>query len=365
MKSIFVKKEIKNKIFTNRFCDVARSGGMSVNANIILETKNLTKRFPGVVANEGVNLTVHEGEIRAIMGENGAGKSTLCNMLTGILPPTEGEIFFGGEAVHFSHPSEALNVGIRMVYQERNLIEYLTGAQSICLGLEDRRGKFFVDEKKMHQRAVTICQEIGADVPLDVPVENLSVAQQQMIEIIRAVAHDPKLLILDEPTASLGNAEVEVLFTVMRKLKQNGVAILIITHKLDEVFEISDTITILRNGKLVDTVQNGSIDRMDAVRMMLGKDVSSQFPPVHNRAQNQVVLQIDGVSDVDDRIHDVSLNVKKGEVVGIFGLLGSGRTEILECVYGLRDVKNGTISLNAETCPNKKSSKDWWKKAYF
>lgn len=332
---------------------------------VALELRGLTKRFPGVVANEDIHMVIEKGEIRAIMGENGAGKSTLCNMITGILPPTEGELFFEGEKREFHHPKDALAVGIRMVYQERNLIEYLTGAQSICLGLEDRKGRFFVDEKQMLNRAVDICREIGAEVPLDVPVEYLSVAQQQMIEIIRAVAHDPKLLILDEPTASLGSAEVKILFGVMRKLKEKGVAIVIITHKIDEVFEIADTITILRNGRLVDTVKNGTIDRMDAVRMMLGKDVSSQFPEVVNTAKKERVLEIRDLTDAGGRVSHINLDVCQGEVVGLYGLLGSGRTEILESVYGLRGVKEGKVFLHGEECPLGKRPGDMIKKGVF
>jgi len=334
----------------------------TMSQEVALEIKGLTKQFPGVVANEDVNLTIEKGEIRAIMGENGAGKSTLCNMITGLLPPTKGEIFFEGKKVEFRHPKDALAVGIRMVYQDRNLIAYLTGTQSICLGLEDRKRKYFIDEKKMHERTAAICRDIGADVPLNVPIEELSVAEQQMIEIIRAVAHDPKLLILDEPTASLGSAEVEILFGVMRRLKESGVAIMIITHKLDEVFEISDTITILRNGRLVDTVKNGTVDRMEVARMMIGKDVSSQFPAVVNTAKKEKVLEIQSLTDEQERICNINLDVHRGEVVGIYGLLGSGRTEILESVYGLRGIKEGKVILNGKKCPNKKESGDMVKR---
>ncbi len=332
---------------------------------VALELRGITKRFPGVVANEDIHMVIEKGEIRAIMGENGAGKSTLCNMITGLLSPTEGELLFEGRKREFHHPKDALAAGIRMVYQERNLIEYLTGAQSICLGLEDRKGRFFVDEKRMLERAVAICQEIGADVPLNVPVEYLSVAQQQMIEIIRAVAHDPRLLILDEPTASLGSAEVKILFSVMRKLKEKGVAIVIITHKIDEVFEIADTITILRNGRLVDTVKNGDIDRMDAVRMMLGRDVSSQFPEVVNTAKKEKALEVRNLTDVGKRVSHINLNVCQGEVVGLYGLLGSGRTEILESIYGLRGILEGEVFLHGEICPPGKRSGDMIKKGVF
>jgi ribose transport system ATP-binding protein len=313
------------------------------------------KAFPGVMANSKVNLTVRKGEIHAIMGENGAGKSTLCNMLTGVLTPTEGEIIFDGKPVLFSHPSEALKVGIRMVYQERNLIGYLTAAQSICLGLEDTKHRIFVDEDKIIERSRKICEDIGADLPLDTPVDSLSPAQQQMVEIIRAVAHSPQLLILDEPTASLGNTEVEILFGVMRKLKEKGVAIIIITHKLEEVFAISDVITILRNGELIDTVQNGSISRLDVVRMMLGKEVSGHYPAVTSCVQGNPILQMEHVADGGDKIHDVSMEVRCGEVVGIYGLLGAGRTETLETIFGLRTVAKGRVLLNGkEMRPNKR-----------
>jgi len=332
---------------------------------VVLETRNLTKRFPGVVANENIGLKIHQGEIMAIMGENGAGKSTLCNMITGILQPTEGEILFKGRKVELSHPSEALKLGIRMVYQERNLIEYLTGAQSICLGMEDRTFSFFVSEKKMRKRAQAISEQIGVNVPLDVPVEHLTAAQQQMIEILRAVAYNPELLILDEPTAALGIEEVKLLFKAMRGLQALGVAIVLITHKLDEVFEIADTITILRNGKLVETVANGAISRTDAVRMMLGKDISSQFPPVENTARPEIMLEISGLADKSGKLKNVGLNVKKGEVVGLYGLLGSGRTEVLEAIYGLRARSGGEIRFDGKSCSPKLRASDMIKLGMF
>lgn len=324
---------------------------------IILETKGLTKEFPGVVANLDINLKIKKGEVRAIMGENGAGKSTLCNMLTGILPPTRGDVYFEGKKRNFTHPRDAIVCGIRMVYQERNLIEYLTGAQSICLGLEDRKHQLFVDEKKMHQRAVGIRDDVGAALPLDVPVSELTPAQQQMVEILRAVAHDPKLLILDEPTAALGNEEVEILFNVIKKLKTNGVAVIIITHKLDEVFSISDTISILRNGQHVATVKNGEIDRMEAVRLMLGRDVTSQYPEVVNTAKKDTVLEIKNLKDQSGRLKHIDMSVKYGEVVGIYGLLGSGRTEILEAIYGLNPCR-GSIELDGERLRESKTPRE-------
>jgi len=314
-------------------------------SKVMLEVRGIVKRFPGVTALDGMNLRISRGEIRAVMGENGAGKSTLCNIITGIYEATEGAVYFKGEKTVFAHPKDALKAGIRMVYQERNLIEFLTGAQSICLGLEDRKGRVFVDEKSMKARTREILAEMGADVPIDVPVSELSAAQQQMIEIIRAVAHKPELLILDEPTASLGNEEVEMLFAVMRKLKESGVAIIIITHKLEEVFEISDTISILRNGQHIITVKNGEIDRMEVIRHMLGRDISTQYPQVVSHAHKEPCLEVKNLADHSGKVTDVTFDVKKGEVVGIYGLLGSGRTEIMEDILGLNQKQEGVIAL--------------------
>lgn len=331
---------------------------------VILETKDLTKEFPGVVANKNVDIVIHKGEVRAIMGENGAGKSTLCNMITGVYPPTSGEVFFEGKRIRLSHPHDALALGIRMVYQERNLIDILTGAQSICLGLEDLKYGIFVNEKKLRQRAEAIRNEAGASFPLDVPVEELSPAQQQMVEILRAMAHEPKLLILDEPTASLGGEEVDILFKVIRRLKSKGVAVIIITHKLDEVFEISDTISILRNGQHIKTIKNGELSRIEAVRLMLGRDVSSQFPEVVKSSTDKVLLDIKNLKDDTGRIRDVNMHVKEGEVVGIYGLLGSGRSELLEAIFGLNGCI-GKISLEGETINNNKRPEEMIKKGVF
>lgn len=314
---------------------------------VILEVKGIVKRFPGVTAIDHMDLKVSKGEIRAIMGENGAGKSTLCSIITGLYTANEGEIFFKNKKIAFSHPKEALAAGIRMVYQERNLIDFLTGSQSICLGLEDRKRRFFVDEKKMRQKTQDILKEIAVDIPIDVPINSLSPAQQQMLEIIRAISHNPELLILDEPTAALGNEEAEILFDVMRKLKAKGVAIMIITHKLEEVFEIADTISILRNGKHIVTVKNGEVDRMDVVKYMLGRDMSTQYPTIISHVKQQICLNIENLHDYSGKVKGVSFKVNKGEVLGIYGLLGSGRTEIMESIMGLHKSIKGRIYLES------------------
>jgi ribose transport system ATP-binding protein len=316
--------------------------------NAVLEARNIVKEFPGVRALDGMSISVSKGEIRAIMGENGAGKSTLCNIITGLYKATSGEILFEGKPISFSHPKEALAAGIRMVYQERNLIDFFTGAQSICLGLEDRKYRFFTDEKVMRTRTREILNEMGADVPVDVSVGELSPAQQQMIEIIRAVAHQPKLLILDEPTAALGNEEVKMLFAVLHKLRAKNVAILLITHKLEEVFEISDSISILRNGQHIVTVKNGDIGRMEVVKHMIGRDIANQYPEVVPYFSDETCLEVKNLADNMGRVTNVSFEVRKGEVLGIYGLLGSGRTEIMRAVMALDTPKNGEIFLDGK-----------------
>ncbi len=334
--------------------------------NNILEIRGLVKRFSGVTAINGVDLDIKAGEVRAIIGENGAGKSTLCNMITGVLPPTSGDMFFDGNKVQFRHPKDALDAGIRMVYQERNLIDYLTGAQSICLGLEELKHRWFVDESKITKRAQAVCDSVGIEINLNIPVWHLSPAEQQTIEILRAVVYEPKLLILDEPTSALGREEVEMLFGVIRRLKANNVAIIIITHKLEEVFEISDSISVFRNGKHIITVNNGDLTRKEIISHMLGRDATNQYPPVENSAKDdENLLELRGFIDHAGKMKGLDLTVAAGEVVGIYGLLGSGRTEILESVFGLYPRRSGEMLYNGKPVPPKTNSEKMIEQGMF
>ncbi len=312
----------------------------------ILETRNITKRFAGITAVQKVSITINEGEVRAIMGENGAGKSTLCNMITGIFPPDEGELLFCGKKIHLTHPRQALDVGIRMVYQERNLIPYLTGAESICLGLEERKFGVFLNKKRIVEIAQGIRAKTGATVALDVPVSRLSPGQQQMVEILRALIYKPLLLILDEPTASLGTEEIKLLYAVIRELKAQNVAVIIITHKLDEVYEIADTISILRNGEHVVTKPVDQISRAEAVELMLGREIGSQYPEVTPYYKESVLFRATGVSDASGKVKNASFHIRHGEIVGFFGLVGAGRTELVETLFGLRKRTKGEIFLD-------------------
>ena len=317
----------------------------------VLETRGITKRFPGLVAIDRLDFAMNPGEIRAIMGENGAGKSTFCNMVTGIYTPDEGEIFFNGRQVRFTHPRQALDAGISMVYQERNLIPFLTGAQSICLGLEERKYGVFVDNRKIRELAGEVRARVGADVPLDVPVHTLSPAQQQMVEILRAVVHEPKLLILDEPTASLGGEEAEKLFAVMRQLQARNVGVILISHKLQEVFAIADSVSIFRNGRHIITDTCDKLDRVTCVQHMLGRDMGSQYPEVKSTRTDRVLLEATDLTDHKNRMRRFSFTVREGEVVGLYGLLGAGRTEIAETVFGLAKAQSGRIRVDGSDMP--------------
>jgi len=314
--------------------------------SILLKLDKVTKIFPGVVAIDKVELEVLEGEIHAIVGENGAGKSTLCNVITGFHHPEEGEIFWQGKKVDFKSPKQAIDAGIRMVYQERNLIPYLTGGQNIVLGDEPRKG-LLVDEKKILEHTNALKKRFGAIVPLDVPVMRLTPSYNQLIEILRALNRTPKLLILDEPTSSLTQSDVKILFKVLRNIKKEypRLSVIFISHKLHEVFDIADRISIFRNGKKIHTDKACNLDRIACIKYMINRDLSNRYPEViPHFSKSEKVLEIENVSEKKGKVHDVNMFLRKGEVLGLYGLVGSGRTELSELVFGLRKKEKGKIN---------------------
>ncbi len=318
----------------------------NTNKTLLLQVRGVTKRFPGVLALDGVDLDIGEGEVHAVVGENGAGKSTLCNIITGIYVPDEGELSWQGEKIIFTHPRQALDVGIRMVYQERNLIPFLTGAQNICLGEEEtKRG--LVDEAKILARSEALRERLGTNVVLDVPINRLPPSSRQMIEIMRAFHREPKLLLLDEPTASLTEGDVETLFRVIDNIKKENISVVFISHKLPEVFRISDTISIFRNGQKVHTAPANELDRVTCIKYMINRDLTRQYPEVISSFTDEKLLEVEGVSE-EGNVSDINLHVNKGEVVGFYGLVGSGRTELAELIYGLRHHSSGSIVLDGD-----------------
>ena len=311
----------------------------------LLRISDLTKKFPGTVALNKFDLEVRAGQIHALVGENGAGKSTLCNVVTGIYShhEYEGDVFFGGKRVQYTHPSQALHDGITMVYQERNLISFLTGAQNIFLGVEP--GKYnFVSERTMASEAQRLLDNFQVNVPLSVPVFLLSPSERQMVEIMRALRSRPKLLILDEPTSSLVSSDVHRLFAVLRRIREEGTSVIFISHKLDEVFEICDTISVIRDGSHIITRPKDQITQDECIKHMVNRDIVDIFPPFHASATEKL-LQVNSINGQPGFIENINLQVSKGEIVGLYGLAGGGCTEICEIIAGLRKTE---VDSNAE-----------------
>ena len=321
---------------------------MNSKDTFLLETERLTKVFPGVVAVNNMDFQICPGEVHALLGENGAGKSTFCKLLSGIYPPTSGQILFDGRPVTLRSPHDALRLGISMVYQERNLIGFLSGAENICLGIESGRWGI-IDKDGVIRAATQIATKIGVDVDLGVPVQQLSLSEQQLVEILRALIHDPKLLILDEPTASLSHAAVSVLHDVIRRIVSKGVGVIYISHKLEEIFTVADRVTIMRDGKKVITKAVSELDFDSCIRYMTNQDIDELYPHRQGKSSSssKPLLEVHGISD-GHKIHDVSFKVAAGEIVGFYGLIGAGRTEVANLLYGISPCKAGSILLDGQ-----------------
>lgn len=316
--------------------------------DVILEMKGIEIEFPGVKALDKVDFTLRGGEVHALLGENGAGKSTLIKVLTGVHRMDAGSILFMGNPIRPSSPLEAQKLGISTVYQEINLCPNLTVAENIFIGRQPmKRGQ--IDWKTINQRAWELMKRMGMEIDVTLPLASYSIAIQQMASIARAVDIDAKVLILDEPTSSLDENEVQNLFAVMNELKEQGIGIIFITHFLDQVFQVSDRLTVLRNGKLVGEYKAKEISKLELVTRMIGKDINE----IYNlkKAEQQegapVVLKADSIG-VPGKVEDISLDVLRGELVGFAGLLGSGRTETAEMLFGVTTSQKGSIQVNGE-----------------
>ena len=319
---------------------------MNSRDTLLLETKQLTKVFPGVVAVNSMDFQVRPGEVHALLGENGAGKSTFCKVLSGIYQPTSGRIFFGGHPVTVRSPHDALELGLSMVYQERNLIGFLSGAENICLGIESGHWGI-IDKDGVTKAAAQIATTIGADVDLSIPVEQLSLSEQQLVEILRALIHNPKLLVLDEPTASLSHNAVSLLHDVIRRIVSKGVGVVYISHKLEEIFEVADRVTIMRDGNTVITELSSELDFDSCIRYMTSQDIDELYPQSKLSSSSKPLLEVRGISD-GHKTHDVSFKVAAGEIVGFYGLIGAGRTEVANSLFGISPCKTGSILLDGQ-----------------
>ena len=311
----------------------------------IIEFKHVSKVFPGVKALSDVNLELEKGEIHAIVGENGAGKSTLIKTLSGINIPEEGQIFFEGKELVNITPKYAKELGITVIYQELTLVNDMTIAENIFMGEFPRNGAL-LDKKNMNKRAQEILDELELKLNPNTKVGELTTGYQQMIEIARAVARDCKVLILDEPTASLSNKEVEILFRFMRKAKAKGITMVYISHRLDEIFEMSDRITVLRDGQHIKTLYTADTNRDELVSLMVGREIGAVYPKRNSPIGDAVVLETKNVTGNGDM--NISLQLHKGEVLGLGGLVGAGRTEMAELLFGVKKVEAGQILMSGQ-----------------
>ncbi len=314
----------------------------------ILQLNQITKRFPGVLANDHIDLTLNEGEILALLGENGAGKSTLMNILYGLYQPDEGEIIVRGQKIAIHSPTDAINAGIGMVHQHFMLIPVFTVTENVMLGAETVKAGDFLDRKSAAARIREISQQYGLEVDPDAYVRDLPVGVQQRVEIIKLLYRKADILIFDEPTAVLTPQEADALFVIMRALVKQGKSIIFITHKLREVLEFSDRIEVIRRGAVVGQAIPGEADRNSLASLMVGRSVNLE---VEKKAPQvgDVVLQIENITVTDDvqqvTVDDVSLEVRAGEVVGVAGVQGNGQTELVQVITGLRSVSSGKIHL--------------------
>lgn len=309
--------------------------------DIILRFDRITKRFPGVLALDNVSFEIRKGEVHALVGENGAGKSTLIKIVTGVYQKASGEIFLEGKPVSFSNPHEALKNGVAAIYQEFNLIPALTVAENIFMGHHFTRKGFLVDWGKIREEAQKLMAFLDVDIDVDVKVRDLGVAKKQVVEIAKALSLNARVLIMDEPTATLAQKEIEGLFRIIRFLKQQGVTVIYISHRLEEIFEICDRVTVLRDGRYVGTKPIQDVKIEEIIRMMVGREVVEKFPRVTYHVGEEI-LRVENLTR-HGVLENISFSVRKGEILGIAGMVGSGRTELLRAIYGLDPIDKGEI----------------------
>ena len=322
------------------------------NLKYVLEMENISKEFPGVKALDDVQLKLKPGTVHALMGENGAGKSTLMKCLFGIYEKNSGKILLDGVEVNFKSTKEALENGVSMVHQELNQVLQRNVLDNIWLGRYPMKG-FFVDEKKMYNDTINIFKDLDIKVDPRKKVADLPIAERQMIEIAKAVSYKSKVIVMDEPTSSLTEKEVDHLFRIIKKLKESGVGIIYISHKMEEIKMISDEITILRDGKWISTNDVSKISTEQIISMMVGRDLTERFPKKDNIAK-EMILEVKNLTALNQpSIQDVSFELYKGEILGIAGLVGSKRTEIVETIFGMRPKEHGEIILNGKTVKNR------------
>lgn len=309
---------------------------------IIMETTGICKRFPGVYALKDVSFDLRRGEIHGLVGHNGAGKSTLVKVITGAYTPDGGRIMLEGEEVAFHHPKDAIEKGIGIVTQEGTLINSFSGVENIFLGKESSKCGV-IDKKQLNQRGRELMRSMNLDIDLSTRADELSPAKRKLIEVMKIINQNPNIVIFDESTAALSDKERQQLFQLMYQFRDKGMGVIFITHYLDEVLQVCDRITVMRDGSVVGTVDGKATTKQEIVKMMINKEQKSEFPQ-YERKFGDVLLDVAGLND-GKVISGVSLYVRAGEVVGLFGTVGSGRTELIETLFGARKKKSGTVKL--------------------
>ena len=321
--------------------------------DILLQMVGISKSFPGVKALDNVSLNVHSGTVHALMGENGAGKSTLMKCLFGIYSKDCGHIYLEGKEIDFKSSREALDNGVAMVHQELNQALKRSVMDNIWLGRYPTvMGGLAVNEKKMYADTMAVFEELGINVDPRRIMSTMPVSQRQMVEIAKAVSYNSKIIVFDEPTSSLTEEEVEHLFKIINMLRDRGVGIIYISHKMAEIKRISDYITVMRDGQWIATERAADLEMNDIIRLMVGRELTNQFPPKTN-VPGDVYLKVDGLTGMYNQLRDVSFYARRGEILGLAGLDSSGRTETLESIFGIRTRKEGIISLNDQPCFNR------------
>ena len=321
--------------------------------NYRLEISHMSKSFPGVRALDDVSLRVRPGSVHALIGENGAGKSTLMKCLFGIYHPEEGKIFLDGEEARINTPNDALKHGISMIHQELVPVPYRNVVDNIWIGRYEKKG-LFVNEAQMYKKTEELIQDLGFKISPKTLAKDLSVSQLQALEIAKAVSYNARVVIMYEPTSSLTVAETEHLFSIIRKLKAEGRSIIYISHKLEEIFEIADELTVLRDGKYICTSRIEDITIEQLISLMVGRDMQERFPPQENEVSDEVVLQVEHLTSENTRsFQDISFELHKGEILGLGGLVGAQRTELVESIFGLRRTASGTITMHGKKVRNR------------
>ena len=323
--------------------------------DILLRMTDITKTFPGVKALDRVSLELEKGTVHALMGENGAGKSTLMKCLFGIYSKDSGSICLEGREVDFKSSKEALTNGVAMVHQELNQALKRSVMDNIWLGRYPLAGGIMVNERKMYKDTMAVFKELGIDVDPRRIMSTMPVSQRQMVEIAKAVSYHSKVIVFDEPTSSLTEEEVEHLFKIINMLRDRGMGIIYISHKMAEIKRISDTITVMRDGANVATKPASELEVNDIIRLMVGRELSNQFPPKTNKP-GETYLRVENLTAQYSLLRDVSFEARRGEILGLAGLDGSGRTETLENIFGVATRKSGTITLDGRPCKNRSAS---------